>query len=351
MTKPRLSVGILGCGHIAPTHVKAWRKAGRFRIAGVYDVQKDSAQKLSAALGAGVVFETSDDLISTCDVVDICTPPSTHSSLIEKAIGHQKHLVVEKPVVSDRSEWARLLEQLNGYSSTFTVIHHMKFIRAAQKAKQIIESGRLGRLLRIETYFATHVDTDRMLGDQPHWSHGLAGGRWFETLPHNLYLTHYLAGPLDFDRVTARSTNRAAQGVRADEIVVTLAGAETLGTIHFSANCRHNYRWAVLIGSEGVVRLDLLSGALAFDRVSDTRATRMAGRLFLNSLAALARAPVDRALVTKDRFLGWTPHARLVQQLELHLAGASARPTPFDEIRYTVENCFRIGAAIEDSLA
>ena len=344
----QLTVGILGCGHIAPTHVRAWRKDPRFCVGGVFDLDRELASGLASRIADGVVFNSVEQLISESDVVDICTPPATHFPLIEAAIAERKHIVVEKPVVIDPEEWTRLLALLEHHPASFSVIHHMKFARAVRTARKWLDEGRLGRLLRIETYFSTHSDVDRMLGGKPHWSHGLPGGRWFETLPHNLYLTHYLAGPLRFDAVTATRTERAPGGVGADEIIVSLAGTETLATIHFSANCHHNYRWAVLIGSKGVVRIDLLSGALAFDRVPDSRATRVAGRLFLSALAALARAPADRALYLRDRAARWTPHARFVEHLGDHLCASSGPPTPMEEIQYTVENCYRIGAAIDD---
>ncbi len=347
----QLTVGILGCGHIAPTHVRAWRKDSRFRVTGVFDLNRELAQSLTSRMAAGAVFDSSEQLIRESDVVDICTPPATHFPLIEAAIAERKHIVVEKPVVIDPAEWSRVLALLEHYDASFSVIHHMKFARAVRTAKQWLDEGRLGRLLRIETYFATHSYVDRMLGGEPHWSHGLPGGRWFETLPHNLYLTHHLAGPLRFDGVTATRTECAPGGVGVDEVIVSLAGPDILGTIHFSANCRHNYRWAVLIGSKGVLRMDLLSGALAFDRVPDSRATRVAGRLFLSALAALARAPADRALNIGDRLASWTPHARFVEHLGDHLCASSGPPTPMEEIQYTVENCYTIGAAIEASQA
>ena len=345
------TVGILGCGHIAPTHVRAWKKDSRFSVRGVFDLNHELAQGLASRMAAGAVFDSSEQLISDSDVVDICTPPATHFPLIEAAIAERKHIVVEKPVVIDEGEWRRVLALLEHHDASFSVIHHLKFTRTVRTARRWLDEGRLGRLLRIENYFATHADVDRMLGSEPHWSHSLPGGRWFETLPHDLYLTHYLAGPLRFEGVTVARTERVPGGVDVDEIVISLAGPETLATIHFSANCRHNYRWAVLIGSKGVLRMDLLSGALAFDHVPDSRAARFAGRLFLNSLTALARAPLDRALYVRDRLARWTPHARFIEHLGEHLSAGSGPPTPMEEIQYTVEHCFTIGAAIEASRA
>lgn len=346
-----LTVGILGCGHIAPQHVHAWRRDPRFELRGVFDLDLEAARRRISDSRAAIIFESSERLIAECDVVDICTPPTTHFPLITTAVKAGKHVVVEKPVVIEEAEWRQIKTLLQNHKRSFSVVHHMKFTRLVATVKRWLEAGRLGRLLRIESFFATHPSVDRMLTEEPHWSHALPGGRWFETLPHNLYLIHYFAGPLAVDHVTAVSTPAAPAGVGADEVTITLKGPETLGTIHFSANCRHNYRWAVLLGTRGVLRLDLLSGALAFDRISDHRSTRASGRLFLQSLAALARSPFDRASFLFDRLARRTPHARFVETLGEHLFEGGPLPTPLDEISYTVENTYAIGKAIDDRLS
>lgn len=96
------------------------------------------------------------------------------------------------------------------------------------------------------------------------------------------------------------------------------------------------------------MHLDLLSGAFAFDRIRDRRGTRAAGRLFLHSLASLARAPVDRGLHLLDRIASRTPHARFVAALGDHLFGTAPAPTSFEEIAYTIENTYAICNAIEE---
>lgn len=96
----KIRVGLAGCGFVAELHMHAFR-----RVYGV-DVQV----KAVAARGEHVVdfarkhdipevHRSFHDLIADgeIDVVDICTPPNLHASMIVAAMQAGKHVICEKP--------------------------------------------------------------------------------------------------------------------------------------------------------------------------------------------------------------------------------------------------------------
>src|SRR5690242_15847419 len=96
----KIRVGLAGCGFVAELHMHAFR-----RVYGV-DVQV----KAVAARGEHVVdfarrhqipevHRSFHDLIADgeIDVVDICTPPNLHASMIVDAMQAGKHVICEKP--------------------------------------------------------------------------------------------------------------------------------------------------------------------------------------------------------------------------------------------------------------
>jgi predicted dehydrogenase len=182
---------------------------------------------------------------------------------------------------------------------------------------------------------------------RPHWSHELPGGRWFETLPHALYLIHTFAGPLAVTHVAARRTPSAPPGVPADEVAITFEGETCLANVHYSANCPANRRTFVLEGSEGCIDIDILSGAARLSRRRDTRWRRALGPGLTEPLAELARAVPERALTLADRLGGVTPHARLIAAFARHLHDDAPSPTPLAEVDYVVRQCDAIGRAID----
>jgi len=98
MTKIR--VGLVGCGFVAELHMYAYRR--------VYGL--DAEVTAVAARGDHVVHFAKKHRIGTTyrdfralladkeiDVIDICTPPALHASMIVEAVQAGKHVICEKP--------------------------------------------------------------------------------------------------------------------------------------------------------------------------------------------------------------------------------------------------------------
>ena len=96
----RIKVGLVGCGFVSELHMYAYR-----RVYGV-DVEVTAV----AARGSHVVeFARRHQIPKTCrsfaeliadrdiDVIDICTPPNQHASMIVEAMRCGKHVICEKP--------------------------------------------------------------------------------------------------------------------------------------------------------------------------------------------------------------------------------------------------------------
>jgi predicted dehydrogenase len=96
----KISIGLVGCGFVSELHMHAYRR--------VYGV--DVEVKAVAARGDPIfefarrhriptVYRSFSDLItdSELDVVDICTPPNLHASMIVDAMQAGKHVICEKP--------------------------------------------------------------------------------------------------------------------------------------------------------------------------------------------------------------------------------------------------------------
>ncbi len=344
-----LAVGLAGCGHISGKHVEGWRRAKGSKLVGLFDVRRPSAETLRARFPGLelTVFDSVGELAGECDILDICTPPQTHRDLLELAIKNDCHILVEKPVVTSVADWDRLLPALEASGRSLTVVHNLKFSRSAARAKQWIDEGRIGDLLRLEWSFMTSPASDRMLTDPDHWSRSLPGGRWFETLPHNLYLTHFFAGPMRPRSAVVRS----GRPEHADEALIVLKSTSCLATVHFSSNCEINHRWGTLIGSKGIIDLDLLADAATLHTGADSKAGRAVSRTLTGALGTLSQILPDRAAYLAGKTTGSSPHARLIGLLDEHLGSDGPAPTPIDEVDYVIRTCPEIGDLIDGALA
>jgi len=151
-----MNVGIVGCGVISAAHIKAWQRTPGFQVRGVIDTNTEQAQKRAKEFAIATVYDRLDQLIAECDVVDVCTPPQSHAAIAEQAIVGHRHIVMEKPVVTRIEDWDRLSARVIESRTKLAVIHNGKFLRSVQTAKQWVDAGRIGDVIRIHREFLTH---------------------------------------------------------------------------------------------------------------------------------------------------------------------------------------------------
>src|SRR5690348_14618041 len=98
MTKIR--VGLVGCGFVAELHMYAYRRdyGVDVEVAAVA-ARGDHVAEFARKHGVPKSYHSFDELIAdrTIDVVDICTPPNLHASMIVAAMRAGKHVICEKP--------------------------------------------------------------------------------------------------------------------------------------------------------------------------------------------------------------------------------------------------------------
>lgn len=341
-------VGLVGTGVISSAHLKGWRRTEGGKVTGVFDLNQEMAKKRAQEFSVPRVYEDLAELIDDCDVIDVCTPPQTHAAIAMQILSAGKHLVIEKPLVTDVADWEKMAALVREKGVTITVVHNLKVARSVEQAKKWVDEGRIGNVIRIRREFLTSPETDRMLVGNGHWSHKLPGGRWFETLPHELYLTHYFAGPLEVASVQAIHTPGAPEGAPADEVVITLKGERCLSTVHFSGNCRQNRRAFTVQGTEGIIQVDLLGDFATLSRYRDKRWRRALGGYKAKETFgdALTWLP-NRLSYVSRQIQGETPHNRIIAAVDRYLRGQGPELTPFAEVDYVVRNCDRIGREMD----
>lgn len=177
-----VNVGIIGCGKIAEKHL-----SGYFDLDGVSvtvtDIDKD---KQSVAKEYGVKWtDNADDLFQDpmIDIIDVCTPTSSHLSIITSALEHQKHVITEKPLVinSKDANTIKLLAEQMG--KKVFVAYPFRFCPTFQKIVKILENGIIGT-----PYFSLIRLGGR--GSHQAWKHqkNADGGAINEMLVHALDL-------------------------------------------------------------------------------------------------------------------------------------------------------------------
>ncbi len=98
MKKP-IRVGFVGARFAAKFHWEAIRRVYGVPVEIVGVTSKTPEARDDFARETGIeAFETFDELCAAVDVVDLCTPPSSHEELAVQALGLGKHVIIEKPL-------------------------------------------------------------------------------------------------------------------------------------------------------------------------------------------------------------------------------------------------------------
>lgn len=92
-----LKAGVLGAGHLGKIHLKLLQQSDRYELVGFYDADAAYAREVEKEFGYKY-FESMDELIAACDMIDVVTPTSYHHETGVKVITAGKHLFVEKPI-------------------------------------------------------------------------------------------------------------------------------------------------------------------------------------------------------------------------------------------------------------
>ncbi len=139
--------------------------------------------KVRADLPNVRIVASADDAArdSAVDLVVIATPNATHAPLAARALAAGKHVVVDKPFTVTVAE-ARELERTAAASRrVLSAFHNRRWDADFLTLSQLVASGRLGRLVRVESRFDRFrpVVRDRWRErDEP------GAGLWYDLGPH-----------------------------------------------------------------------------------------------------------------------------------------------------------------------
>ncbi|HVT41069.1 MAG TPA: Gfo/Idh/MocA family oxidoreductase [Gemmatimonadaceae bacterium] len=103
-------VGVLGAGAWAKfAHIPGYKRDQRCEVVAIADPVGERAREFAAEFGIPAVYDSHEELIARADidVVDVCTPSSTHFDLSWAALSAGKHVLCEKPVAFDYRQTQR----------------------------------------------------------------------------------------------------------------------------------------------------------------------------------------------------------------------------------------------------
>ncbi|SIR31208.1 Gfo/Idh/MocA family protein [Halanaerobium kushneri] len=193
----KLKSAIIGCGNIYKVHADALQELENAELKYVVDIREKRARNAAEGYNCDYIIEYEELLDKKIDVVHICTPHFLHSPMAVKFLEAGVNVLVEKPLALNYKEGNKIIETLSKSQTKLGVCFQNRFNNNNQQAKNILESGRLGKIKGIKGFVTWHRDQEYYLKDD--WKGYYkteGGGVLINQAIHTLDLMQWFVGPV-----------------------------------------------------------------------------------------------------------------------------------------------------------
>ena len=178
--KKELRIGLIGCGFMGRTHSNGYKRVGDFFpeldyrpvLKAVCSRSKDKVQAFAEQWGYES-FETDWKVLiarNDIDAIDICAPNNMHAEIAIAAAAAGKMILCEKPLSRTLAEGVAMVDAIEKAGVANTVWYNYRRIPAVTLAKQIVDSGKLGKIFH---YRANFLQDWTINADLPQGGEGL----------------------------------------------------------------------------------------------------------------------------------------------------------------------------------
>lgn len=210
MSKKTLQVGMIGYGFMAKTHSNAFANVGHFFDVPYAPVLKtvcardaEKAAAFAARWGYEKVETDWRKVVAdpAIDIIDICLPNNLHAEVAIAAAEAGKAVICEKPLARSAAEAEPMVAAVEKAGVPNFVSFNYRRIPAVTLAKQIIDSGKLGKIFHYRANFLQDwtINADVPQGGKDTWRLNVAeagSGVTGDLLAHCIDLAIWQNGPV-----------------------------------------------------------------------------------------------------------------------------------------------------------
>ena len=201
-------IAIIGVGGVARyAHLPSY-KSNDIEVVALCDINKNLLEEVGKEFQIKKLYQDVDTMMNEVDIdiVDIATPPQTHLELIEKLIPYKKHIVMQKPLITDPKELG-IVKLAIDRSDSFKLNMTGRYVDSWRKIKTLLDSKKYGNPL-----LCTITNNDWWDREPNKWDLNIDGYIVFEMLIHHLDLCLFWFGTPK--KLTARGGYNPAQNIK-----------------------------------------------------------------------------------------------------------------------------------------
>lgn len=224
-------IAVAGAGYIGQVHIAAIAENKGLTLSAIVD-PSPAAQALAASMGVPI-YASLDEMLAKDrpDGVVLATPNALHVPQAMQCIEAKVPFLLEKPIALTVDDAERLVEKVKATKSRVLIGHHRAHSPIMAKARQVVQSGQLGRLVAVMGS-ATFFKPDHYYADAP-WRRELGAGPILLNMIHEVHNLRMLCG--EIVAVQAISSHAVRQFPVEDTVAIVMQfDSGVLGTFMLS---------------------------------------------------------------------------------------------------------------------
>ena len=237
----------------------------------------ENMREVADELGCENVTARYEDVLENpeIDVIDICTPNNLHFDMVEKAVKAGKHILCEKPLGINAEETEKMLEMIEDSNKCYGMVFNNRHLPCIMRAKQIVEEGKLGRILSFRCAYRHSSGTDPEKNAGWKQNKDICGaGVLFDLGSHVIDLLSCVLGDKEENRIAnvksvsqiGFETRKGADGkewkTNAEEAIYVIATLNNgaVGTLEATKICvgANDDFTLEIFGTDGSLKFDLM---------------------------------------------------------------------------------------------
>lgn len=249
----RVRFGIIGCGRIAQSHLSALATLEEAKLTVAVESRKAAGQAVAEEHACALFDDYRDPkVIEQVDAVIICTPPNLHAEVARHFLERGVHVLCEKPLTVESAQARKLVELSREKDLILMMASKFRYVDDIIKAKAIVESGILGRIVLYENTFCSKIN----MADRWNANRQVSGGGvLIDNGSHSVDIARYLLGPI----MDVQAQNGLpAQGLDVEETVRVqfLTQGGVIGMIDLSWSItKETPHYVQVFGSDGTLQV------------------------------------------------------------------------------------------------
>jgi predicted dehydrogenase len=155
MAKKKIGVAVIGSGKIATVrHAPEYAANPNVEIVAFVDIVPERAEKLAKKYGGKALAKWEDAIeLKGVDAVSVCVPNYMHAPITIGALKAGKHVLCEKPMATTDAEAREMIATAKKAGKFLMIGHNQRLAPLHVKAKQVLLSGVLGKVITFRTAF------------------------------------------------------------------------------------------------------------------------------------------------------------------------------------------------------